>query len=294
MARLILTLALVLVVGFGSNVSAHSPEGWLGFAFQWPAGLEPTLDGAPPPNEWSVIPEFYWQDTSMMPDTKEGAEMDLSDWSAKAAVSWSEATNRFYLYSEVFDDFSVKADTWQIVVDADHSGGRFQGIEGLETDEDKERWGGAHGQQYEFFNTIGEGTTEQFVWAKADWLRAEGFTVPEYTFEGDANGAGTTFMEIQLTPWDDMNWEGPDASIIHDLVEGDVVGLGYNWMDYEDPEASNGEAWESFWNLTANSQMFWDASAINDFELAPVDDSVNFPTAVEATSWGRIKTRFVE
>ena len=72
MTRRITTAAVALTLGLAVNISAHSPEGAIFPAFQWPAGLEPVLDGVG--SEYDIVPDAYWQTTEQFPDTQGGRE----------------------------------------------------------------------------------------------------------------------------------------------------------------------------------------------------------------------------
>ena len=65
MVRRIMVAALAFTLIAGGSVSAHSPEGEIFSAFQWPPGLEPVMDGVG--NEYGIIPEPYWQTTEQFP-----------------------------------------------------------------------------------------------------------------------------------------------------------------------------------------------------------------------------------
>ena len=57
MKKITVFFALALCVAVVAPATAHVPEGAVRTAFQWPAGLEPTLDGDL--SEWSIVPEDY-------------------------------------------------------------------------------------------------------------------------------------------------------------------------------------------------------------------------------------------
>ena len=82
------------------------------------------------------------------------------------------------------------------------------------------------------------------------------------------------------------------------LAEGEIIGLGYNWMDYDEVGREvQGGGWQAFYNLSQHDRMYRSGDGACDFFLAPVDESVEFsaiPSAVEATTWGRVKAGFVQ
>ena len=154
-------------------------------------------------NEYGIIPEPYWQTTEQFPDTQGGRDIDPSNFDAKATITYSLGTNLIYAYSEVFDDISIPPDTWQFMVDADHSGGDCY----PDTD-DNARWHASACQQYEVYNHIpGEEGDDpvHFFWGTATWLPEEGWYNITCTFDGEKDAAGTVYREVQIKPLDDLN-----------------------------------------------------------------------------------------
>ena len=293
MTRRIMVVAMALTLTLAVGVSAHSPEGEIFAAWQWWPGLEPTLDGVG--TEYDLIPEAYWQVTDQFPDTQGGRDIDPSNFDAKATITYSLATNEFYAFSEVFDDVSSPADTWQFMVDMDHSGGDC-----YPDTEDNDRWHAAGCQQYEVYNNIG--ATESgpgpvhFFWGNATWLPEVNWYNAFSTFEGTRDGLGTVYREVRLAPIADLNSPaGSDASTLFTLAQDEIVGLGYNWMDYDTPGLEGqGGSWDAFYNLSQHDLMYRSGDGACDFYLSPIDDSVTPPSAIDATTWGRIKVGFAE
>ena len=113
--------------------AAHLPEGITYNLFQWPAGLEPTLDGDL--SEWDIVPEDYVVPFEAHCDWRTGKsfESDESSLSFRNIAAWSQGTNRIYLMQERFDNFWDRNgvgtagggdDSWEVMIDADHSGAR--------------------------------------------------------------------------------------------------------------------------------------------------------------------------
>ena len=74
---------------------------------------------------------------------------------ARATITYSLATNEIYAYSEVYDHITTWADTWQLLLDADHSSGDcYPSGTG-----DDDRWQASSCQHYESYNNTGP--TEQ-------------------------------------------------------------------------------------------------------------------------------------
>ena len=82
-------IAALLVVMATSGVEAH--QGEMGFMFQFPAGLEPTLDGEM--DDWAFIPEVYYNRAESM-FNQFGAPLDLSDFNSYQIWGYSLATTK--------------------------------------------------------------------------------------------------------------------------------------------------------------------------------------------------------
>ena len=127
--RITVLLALALCMGVVATATAHVPEGAVRTAFQWPAGLEPTLDGDL--SEWAIVPEEY--SISFAEHTAFNGEKpaDFGDLNFRIIVGWSESNNSLYFMMERFDDFYDRDamggvaggdDSWEMHVDGDHGG----------------------------------------------------------------------------------------------------------------------------------------------------------------------------
>ena len=265
--RKALIAATLAVFVLSSAAVAHDPPGFLGGVFQWPESALPVLDGDLA--EWDVIPSDYWITEQDLVQSSERVDvytgpLDVSSIAVRMITTWNEETNRAYWAMERFDDMSMggSSDDLEGVLDADHSGGNFWNLEG-QTDEEIARTRGRHAQTHHWY--FDAGFSEKWTWfwmTQADW-----YDDPEYTDNGHSvvgevgsNTELTQFAEWYQVYWDDFNWT--------------------------DPAGSN--CW-SRWALSPNVQSFGDADFLADFVLLDVDDSIDFVTAVEDDSWGRIK-----
>jgi hypothetical protein len=90
-----------------------------------------------------------------------------------------------------------------------------------------------------------------------------------------------------LTLWDNLQWDDPDASVVHDMVEGEIIGLNWEITDYDSYEDNSKDQW-----ILNGEATIWKTSAVStDFLLAPLEDTA---TGVEAETWGRIKAGFTQ
>ena len=93
--------------------------------------------------------------------------------------------------------------------------------------------------------------------------------------------------------WDDFNWQDPEGSIIHDLQEGEIIGLAARNKDGDVGLCcGNEETGEVFsdWALNFNESSE-NADFLPDWILLPVNEEL-LATAVENDTWGHIKASF--
>ena len=122
---MMLALLPVSVAAQSPGIQVQEP----GFkVFQFPRTAIPRIDGEF--SDWDIVPESYaigidemWDDTSM----HQGIDRRTLD--LKVKVGWVDGLNRLYFLYEAYDNFwdfdqlSLRNDTYEIVVDADLSGG---------------------------------------------------------------------------------------------------------------------------------------------------------------------------
>ena len=298
-----ISLALCLIAGLAVSARAHVPEGQVLLAFQFPAGAEPTLDGDL--SDWAMVPQDYWIGPEYYTSTAGEQWTDLSSLNSKVIVGYSAGTDRLYMHHELFDDYRKRdvsgiessppplPDTFEMNVDGDHGG------EASWHDDENER--SRHSQNIHFRipdmdpsqpNVNAEATAWAWYWqTKATWTGELPWADNGYSSDAvEFNAADVTGRaEWYITLWDNLQWDDPDASVVHDMVEGAIIGL--NWMigDYDNLETN-----DAIQYVLNGEGTYWQTSAVaTDFLLAPVED-VDFGTAVEAESWGRIKAAFTE
>ena len=126
---------------------------------------------------------------------------------------------------------------------------------------------------------------------QADWYDDPAYTAQAHSVIGEVGSDGelTQFAEWYQIYWDDFNWTDPAGSIVHDFEVDEIVGLAYHLYDGDLRDGSEDCNCWSRWALSPNVQSFGDADFLADFVLLPVDDSIEYITAVEDDSWGRIK-----
>jgi hypothetical protein len=254
--------------------------------FQFPAGLEPTLDGEL--DDWAFVPEVYYNRAENM-FNQFGAPLDLSDFNSFQIWGYSLATNKVYFAFWVADDALHNTEKWSTTTDWDHTGGQFRSF-GDESEEFQERWTGAQAQRYDIYApTFASGGfyTKQYGQA---WAGEEPYVMwgGKHT-KGEVGNFEPAEMqgEVSITPFDDIHPDGPDASTEHVFAVNQIVGLEANWGDKDpEPGAYDDAYWSLFGGIGASSQ----ADQFGDFLTAPLEQGL--PTAVETSTWGQVKASF--
>ncbi|MSR83175.1 MAG: hypothetical protein EXS58_09665 [Candidatus Latescibacteria bacterium] len=290
MRRLAIAAAMVLTASISW---AHLPVGKVWPAVQFPDGKTPAIDGNLV--DWDVIPSPYWITHEDLTETVigVGTAFDATDLALRAIVGWNDSDNKVYIMEDRFDNAIWVTTGWEPMefeFDADHSGGMFGVWPDVTDQEQKDRLHGAQGQDYGF-NQGGPGLN---AWHKAQWhynLPWGQFAKTQTAAEG---GEGFFQAEYMLTGWDDLDWHGPDTSVIHDFKEDSIIGLNLTIIDDDNPTEGG---YEGYWVLSGATDSYYQGDLLSDFVLAPIDADINWgaqATAVEDQTWGRIKSTFAE
>lgn len=297
-------LAAMLFIGaMATTVWAH--KGPMNNAFQWPAGLEPTLDGDL--SEWEIIPEDYFITTAQHYEIVIGlgANYNESDLALREVVSWSAATNRLYFAQRRFDDYYDRDggdgaaggdDSWEVAIDADHGGESIFVTETEISDQQERelaqgRW--AQTAHYRFPAMAPFGW-KWFWMSTSTWHDQPPWADYGFRLDGKMNdGEATAYIEIMSAGWDDFNFNGPAQSVLHNFKEGEIIGMGWGIIEHDaDTQGAN---YEGYFAYPGDADQWRTAATVGDWFLAPVDPRVDFSalsTAVEGESWGRIKAAY--
>ena len=65
-------------------------------------------------------------------------------------------------------------------------------------------------------------TTPSPEYLEAGWSRT-----------GESDGPGTYTYEFKVTPWEFLDYQGPEGSTIVDLEVGNIIHIGYLFKDYD-------------------------------------------------------------
>ncbi len=289
--RTICTLAAFVVAGPATSAWAHFPAGEFLFAVQFPDANVPDVDGNLA--DWDVVPQVpYEVGNDMYSDavySKVRGEIDVSDLSVRQIVGWNDNNNRLYLMAEVFDNVHNADredpaqfwadDAWEIYIAPTHP----------------EAEGGGEYDIKQSFNfampPIGGNWGQNlpdFEW-RVDPFNEDTWEL-QYSFTGEEFGESTYYYEMWILPLDFIPADGDrEAAEETDLEEGQVIAMSWTFGDFDEP----GTTYQGFWSTSPNGCC----RADNDMVMSEADDSIDWGTqmtAVEADSWGRIKSQFVD
>ncbi len=173
-------------------------------------------------------------------------------------------------------------------IDADHSGGVYMKL--YTEDIDPARWDGSHAQNYRYYLNREEPI---WHWGSATWAVKPPYAFIGWSFDGEVGGEGVQTVELAVTPFDDLNSEGIDQSVVHTLTAGEIVGIVFAVKDNDNPDDPGYDG--GWWSISHNSASGYkgDADLFTDYILLDFDPSIWVPgTAVESDTWGRIKSTF--
>ena len=253
--------------------------------FQFPKNQIPRIDGEF--SDWDIVPESYVVPMEeMWDDSGKHKGIDKSTLDIKVKVGWVEGLNRLYFYYEAYDDYwdfdqlGLRNDTFEIVVDADLSGGphtdefrlnsevlsRIDAFFALQN---------VHAQNYHIMTPPTPGKAWTMVWGIQQWLKELPYANYAYNYDFKHGESGTLKFEFYITPFDYASPDGPASSAESRLYEGKKIGLCWAVIDYDGGFGNNG-----FWNLSKHHRMFGNASMERLFTLMPLE--ARFRRPIEA------------
>lgn len=245
--------------------------------FQFPKDAIPRIDGEA--SDWDVVPESYVVGTSeLWEDSGKHEGLLPESLDVRVKVGWVKGMNRLYFLYEAYDDYwdfalpGLKNDTFEIVVDADLSGGplidRFrENEEELDVGRAWHSMHGAHAQNYHIF-TPARDKDWCMYWGPAQWLKELPYSNCEYGYEFSPGESGKLCLEFWITPFDFASEEGPENSVVSELEEDSLIGLCWAIIDYDDEASSRNNG---FWNLSRSHTMYGKANELVAFRLMPLE-----------------------
>jgi hypothetical protein len=267
-------LSLVVLLFFG--VQAGSQENRSFKIFQFPANKIPTVDGNS--EDWEIVPESYAVGMGeLWDDSGKQTKADPKNLDVSVKVAWVKGLNRLYFLYEAYDDYwdfsltGLHNDIFEVIVDADQSGGpfidRFHPNKNLKTMDAYFSFHGVHAQNYHVF-TPAEGKDWALAWGSQPWIKELPYAnaATHYNFKPGESGKLT--LEFWITPFDYAG-NDPKRAIESILEESNNIGLCWAIIDYDDvnKESNNG-----FWNLSKEHTMYGNASYSLPFKLMPLEE----------------------
>jgi hypothetical protein len=285
---LVFGAAVAFAMSLTAVAGAHLGE--LQYAFQFPDALVPEIDGDI--GDWDIVPDPpYWihMDRPMI-DVVHGEEINLEDANVKFALGWNDTANRLYFAAWLYDDVRLpEGEYFSMYFEPLHQGLGPDAMYDFETDEEVKRWRHARAQKYYFLRHEKEqGICYSFT--AATWDREPPWLDAAEKYLSGERGSGAPVVltcEMYFTPWEDLNFNGPEVSKIVDLTEGEMFGAEISYADTDDPEVRY-----SYWLVFGGTNTYKDASQWGDWLLSPIEEGL--PVAVESSTWGRIKSTFVK
>ncbi|MFC1551787.1 PKD domain-containing protein [Candidatus Latescibacterota bacterium] len=284
MARKVLTV-LILIAGI---VSPHSGSSALERPdmefkiFQFPKNMIPHIDGDS--SDWDIVGETYTYRTDQLDGTRGGhpGAVDTADIDISVKVGWVKGLNRLYFLYEAYDDYwdfglfdeeayskgrGYQNDIFEICVDADLSGGPFiQNPQIEDVNEGHSRFAGVHAQNYHIF-TPPINNQWCLVWGCQPWIAEFPWANYEYSYDFKPTESGRLTLECWITPFDHASYDGPENSVISNLVEDTIVAISWAVLDFENGKKDGpGNS-----NLAHNRDSVKDASALCAFRLMPLE-----------------------
>ena len=280
----------LLVPMLATGLLAQEPDSVpLYFAVGIPAGAGMVSDGNP--TDWNWVPDRYVITSDEM-TVLNGAIDGPDDFFAEIIHAWEPGSNLFRTLIHQHDDAFIH----------DVNPGCPFLDDGVEAHFDPNNGGGgphlqaAEIDQREAFQLCFQNTVENLP------ITFYGRSQPTenwYVSTGDffrlaMDERGTElYYEFDATLYDPINPKGgPDTSTLHVLERNSTIGVTIAVSD-ADPGINiggnvGGEEGQNYWQAGfSTSEQFTNDGGIADVFLTPVDDTM---TAVEATSWGQLKT----
>ena len=288
MKKIILIIGIVLTVihtayAQNTNVQVQEP----GFkVFQFPRTMIPRIDGEF--TDWDIVPDSYAVGIEeMWDDSGQHQIVDRKTLDIRVKVGWVKGLNRLYFLYEAYDDYwdfdqlGLRNDTYEIVVDADLSGGphvdEFRLNPAVKSRIDGFfEFQNQHAQNYHIMTPPTDGKSWTMVWGPQQWLKYLPYSNYAYDYNFRHGESGRLRMEFYITPFDYASPEGPEKSVESRLYENKKIGLCWAVIDYDGGNQKNG-----FWNLSKYHEMYGNASMQRLFTLMPIEPQFRKPVECE-------------
>jgi len=261
--------------------------------FQFPQNQIPRIDGDF--SDWKIVPDSYTVGTDELKNTRygEGKDQDPKDFDLKVKVAWVAGLSRLYFYIDAYDNFwdfsdpGLSQDIFELVVDADNSGGSF--IDELNWDFGKRtkdrpffNGHGTHAQNYHIFMPA-LNKDWAMPWGNHPWVKEFPFANSAYHYNFKQGESGRLQVEFYITPFDYTSFDGPEYSVESCLKENELVGLSWSMLDFD------GKGCNAFRNLSHDFKMIANGSYLCAFRLMPLEST--FKEQIQANWTFRYENR---
>tara|TARA_R110002073_G_scaffold55697_3_gene142385 strand:- start:13239 stop:14327 length:1089 start_codon:yes stop_codon:yes gene_type:complete len=280
--RILFCFILIIVSGLGAFHSyAIQSRDTIYPIFQFPQNKMPRIDGDF--SDWNLVPDTYEIGLDQMKESINGIgfNLDAADLDIKVKVGWVKDLNRLYFYVEVFDDFwefeqlDIKQDIFELVVDADVSGGNFikkwnANKQIIPIEELHFKGHGAHAQNYHIFMPA-VNKDWAMVWGNTPWIKDFPYANAAYEHDLEQGKSGLLKMEFWITPFDYAAIEGINRSAVSKLKENEIIAMSWSVLDYDDDNKER----KDFINLAHSIEMIHNGDFMNAFRLMPLTEEFN-------------------
>jgi hypothetical protein len=252
--------------------------------FQFPKDQIPVINGNV--DDWDLVPESYTVGMDQVwDDSGKHEEVDPENLTFSVKVGWVKGLNRLYFLYEAYDNYwdysrpGLHNDTFELIVDADQSGGpfidRFHPNKSMAPMDAFFSFHGVHAQNYHIF-TPAKGKDWTLVWGSQPWIKELPYANAACQYDFEFGESGQLVLEFWITPFDYAG-NDPSRAVKSVLEENKLVGLCWAVIDYDDvnKESNNG-----FWNLSKEHTMYGNASYSLPFQLMPLEPK--FQKQIEA------------
>jgi hypothetical protein len=272
--------------------------------FQFPPEAIPRIDGDP--SDWEMVPDSYAIGMDQLEDTEapggHGTNRDPKDLDVKVKVGWVKGLNRLYFLYQAYDnywDFSradLHNDIFEVVVDGDLSGGPLIDIyhrdvwtpeatgalanldPRISRSDAYYATQGAHAQNYHIF-TPALNKDWTMDWGCAQYTKDLPYANHALKYNFKPGESGKLTLEFYITPFDYAGCEGPERAVESVLTEGNLIGLSWAVIDYDDVNSNA----RKFWNLSHKQTFFGNASNLVGFRLMPLEPQFRKPIDAQWT-----------
>ncbi len=243
--------------------------------FQFPKHKIPTIDGNS--KDWDMVPSRYTVGMDQLwDDSKKHAKADAENLDVSVKVGWVKGLNRLYFLYEAYDDYwdfalsGLHNDTFELIVDADLSGGpfidRFHPNKNLSKMDAYFSFHGVHAQNYHIF-TPAKDKDWTMVWGSQPWIKDLPYANSAYNYNFKPGESGKLTLEFWITPFDYAG-NDPERAITSILEVNKTIGLCWAIIDYDDVNKKQNNG---FWNLSKEHTMYGNASYSLPFKLMPLE-----------------------